>query len=182
MNRKQKEAFVQSLSERLSNAPFVMLADYRGLTVAESNALRRKLDEAGVDYRVVKNTLARLAVKGTAMEGMCEDLAGMTGWVISGEDPVAAAKAIRDVTKDLNFKKLDKFIVKGGFFEGESQSADAIVKVADLPSREELLVKLLQTLLAGPRQVMGVIQAPARDLLYLLKNYETKLSEQEPVA
>jgi large subunit ribosomal protein L10 len=109
------------------------------------------------------------------MEGVSQWLSGMTGWVISGDDPIATAKVVRDAIKDLN--KAEKFTIKGGFFEGEALDAAAIVKVADLPSREELLVSLLRTLQEGPRQVLGVLQAPARDLLFLLKNYENKLAD-----
>jgi large subunit ribosomal protein L10 len=175
MNKAQKAEFVADLESRLAEAPLVMLADYRGVTVAEIDAFRRTLEANGVQYEVIKNTLARLAVAETDMEGVSQWLTGMTGWVISGDDPIATAKTVRDAIKDLN--KADKFSIKGGFFEGEALDAAAIVKVADLPSREELLVTLLRTIQEGPRQVLGVLQAPARDLLYLLKNYETKLAD-----
>jgi large subunit ribosomal protein L10 len=111
------------------------------------------------------------------MEGLGEHLTGMSGWVLSGEDPVAAAKALRDATKEL--AKAKTFIVKGGYFDGQTLDPAGVAKVADLPSKEELLSLLLRTLQAGPRQVMGVIRGPARDLLYLLKNYEDKLASAE---
>ena len=176
MNRQQKEELVAELSERLAAAPLVMLADYRGVDVAEISALRNAMGDAGVEYRVAKNTLIKRAIAGTPMEPMGEHLAGMTGLVISGDDPIAAAKALRAATKDLN--KDNKFIVKGGFFEGEALDGEAVKKVADLPSREELLVMLLRTIQEGPRQLVSVIQAPGRDLVYLLNNYATKLEEQ----
>ena len=130
-------------------------------------------------YEVIKNTLARLAIKDTQHEALADHLTGMTGWIFSGEDPIAAAKAVREVTKELEFKKNERFSIKGGFFEGESLTADEIEKVADLPSKEELLSTLLRTIQEGPRQIMGVIQGPARDLLFVLKNYERKLAELE---
>jgi large subunit ribosomal protein L10 len=99
----------------------------------------------------------------------------MTGWIISGEDPVAAAKVIREVTQV--FKKSQKFVIKAGYFDGGTLDSDGVDKVADLPSKEQLLSSLLATIQEGPRSVLGVLQAPARDLLYLLKNYESKLSE-----
>jgi large subunit ribosomal protein L10 len=175
MNYADKQAYVEDLSARLKDTPLVMLADYRGVTVAEIDALRRTFEAQGIQYEVVKNTLGRRAIEGTDMEGMGQWLTDMTGWVISGEDPIATAKAVRDAIKDLN--KAEKFQIKGGFFDGEALGADAIKKVADLPSKEELLVTLLRTIQEGPRQILGVLQAPARDLLYLLKNYETKLAD-----
>lgn len=177
MNRAQKAEMVKEFAERLSNAPFVAVADYRGITVEQVDVLRRSLEKEGIEYRVIKNTLAKRAIAGTPMEGLGEHLTGMSGWVLSGEDPVAAAKALRDATKEL--AKAKTFIVKGGYFDGQTLDPAGVAKVADLPSKEELLSLLLRTLQAGPRQVMGVIRGPARDLLYLLKNYEDKLASAE---
>ena len=175
MNRTDKEAYVQELSARLQRTPFVAFADYRGVTVAEINAVRRRFEAAGMSYVVVKNALAEKAIAGTSMEAVSPMLTGMTGWVFSGEDPVAAAKLLRESLKD--FAKTDKFKIKGGYFDGEAWKGEEILKVADLPSREELLASLLATMQEAPRQVLGVIQGPARDLLYLLSNYATKLEE-----
>ena len=86
---------------------------------------------------------------------------------------MAAAKVLRDITKD--FKKAEKFIVWGGYFDGETLDAVSVDKVADLPGKEELFATLLATMQEAPRRVLGVIQGPARDLMYLLKNYEQKL-------
>jgi large subunit ribosomal protein L10 len=177
MNRTGKVELVQELTTRLEAAPFVALTDYRGVTVEEVNAFRRELESQGVEYRVIKNTLARRAIAETPLEGLGDHLSGMTGWILSGEDPVAAAKALREASKA--FKKSKKMVIKGGYFDGGLLDAAEVDKVADLPSKEELLSLLLRTLQEAPRQVMGVIRAPARDLLYLLKNYETKLQEAE---
>jgi large subunit ribosomal protein L10 len=177
MNRDQKVELVEQLSERLQSTPLVVLTDYRGVDVAEINQFRRSLEANGIEYRVIKNTLGRLAVEGTDLEGLASHMTGMTGWVLSGEDPIAAAKVLRDITKDLN--KNDKLLLKAGYFDGQTLDGAEVKKVADLPSREELLSLLLRTIQEGPRQVLGILQAPARDLLYLLKNYETKLEEAE---
>jgi large subunit ribosomal protein L10 len=174
MNRAQKAELVTELSERLKDAPFVAVADYRGVTVEQIDNFRRELEEKGVEYRVIKNTLAKRAIAGTEMEPLGDHLAGMTGWVISGEDPIAAAKVLRDATKDL--RKDETFVVKAGYFDGQTLDAAAVDKVADLPSKEELLSLLLRTMQEGPRRVMGVIRGPIRDMLYLLKNYEDKLT------
>lgn len=174
MNRAQKAELVQEFAERLHSAPFVAVADYRGVTVEQIDGIRRSLESQGIEYRVVKNTLAKRAIAGTPMEALGEHLQGMSGWVLSGEDPVAAAKALRDISKE--FKKEKVFIVKAGYFDGQTLDPAGVAKVADLPSKEELLSLLLRTLQAAPRNVMGVIRGPARDLLYLLKNYEDKLA------
>jgi large subunit ribosomal protein L10 len=175
MNREQKAEFVQTLAQRLSDAPLIMLADYRGVTVKEIDALRRDLEKSGLEYKVAKNTLVRRAVEGTDKEGLDQLLTGMTGMIISNDDPISSARTVRDLLK--NFKKLEKFNIKGGYFDGGIEDAEGIQKVADLPGRPELLGRMLGTIQAAPKQVLGVIQGPARDLLYVLRNYESKLSE-----
>ena len=175
MDREQKHALVEELTKTLGTAPLLAVADYRGVTVAEINLLRRNLEKAGIQYKVIKNSLAGLAVAGTDREGLTQHLTGMVGWIISSEDPINTAKVLRDVTKD--FKKTERFVIKAGYFDGEVIDASGVEKVADLPGREELLGTLLATLQQGPRNVLGVVQGPARDLMYLLKNYEQKLEE-----
>jgi large subunit ribosomal protein L10 len=179
MNRTQKEEHVADLRAKLTSAPFLAIADYRGVDVAEINQFRRALAAKGVEYVVIKNTLARRALEGTEVTGIAENLTGMTGWVISGEDPIDAAKTLKSIIKELKFEKNEKFILKGGFFDGEVMDGATIAKVAALPSKEELLSMLLRTIQEGPRQMVSVIQAPARDLVNLLKNYENKLAEAE---
>ena len=90
----------------------------------------------------------------------------MVGVIISGEDAIDAAKTIRSLTAEF---KGSTFVVKGGFFDGDVMNGEQMIKVADLPSKEELLTTLLRTIQEGPRQVLGVIQGPARDLVNLLK-------------
>ena len=175
MNPNNKSSLVESFSGRLNEVPLVVLADYRGVSVAEITAFRDTLRANGMKYEVIKNTLARRAIAGTPLEPLAEHLSGMTGWVISGEDPIRSAKTLRDATKE--FVKEEKFIIKGGFFDGEFLDAAAIGKVADLPSKEELYSMLLGLVEKGPKLVLGVLQAPSRDLVNLLKNYEAKLAE-----
>lgn len=171
----EKTSLVQGFSDRLNAVPLVVLADYRGVTVAEISEFRNALRENGMRYEVIKNSLARRAIAGTPLEGLSEHLSGMTGWVISGEDPILAAKTLRDATKA--FEKAEKFVIKGGYFDGDLLDAAGMAKVADLPSKEELFVMLLGLMQKGPRNVLGVLSAPGRDLVYLLKNYEAKLAE-----
>ncbi len=172
MNRTQKSDFVESFGKDASAAPLVVLADYRGASVESTNALRRTLEKSGVQWRVVKNSLAKRALAGTALEPLTEHFSGMTAVAISGDDPVGTAKILKDALDPKG-----NIHVKAGFFEGEVLDAAGVKAVASLPSREELLVMLLRTIQEPGRQVLGVLQAPARDLLYLLKNYESKLAE-----
>ena len=166
------------LKEKLDTAPLVILIDYERVNVEDINAIRRKFEEDGVDYLVAKNNLLKKAIEGTDKADLASLLNGMTGVVFSGEDGIGAAKLVRSITN--NRKKLPGFVVKGGFFDGTVLSSGVEVnKVADLPSKEELLTMLLRTVQEGPRQILGVIQGPARDLVNLIKNYEHKLSEAE---
>jgi len=175
MSREEKANVVDGLTTRLENAPFVALADYRGITVEEVNALRNKFREAGVHYEVIKNKLAKRAIAGSDKEALNDLLVGMTSWIISGEDPIAAAKVLKAETKGL--VKEEKFNIKGGFFDGEILDSKGVDNVAELPSKDELFAMLLGLLQKGPQQVLGVVQAPGRDLVNLLKNFESKLAE-----
>jgi large subunit ribosomal protein L10 len=172
MNRIQKEDLVTTLSEAIVGAPLVMLAAYEGSTVVETEALRNKLREDGLRLQVVKNTLMKRAIAETEVEILSAHLSGMTGVVISNDDPIASARAFRDALDPKGAIKLKVAFFEGGVYEGIAAAA-----IADLPGRDELLVSLLRTLQAGPRQVLSVMQGPARDLLYLLKNYEQKLAD-----
>jgi len=175
MSRNEKVSIVDGLSSRLETAPFIALADYRGISVAEVTDLRAKFKEAGVHYEVIKNKLAKRAIDGTDKEALAEMLSGMTTWIISGEDPIAAAKLLKAETQEL--VKDEKFAIKGGFFDGELLDSKGVTDVAELPSKDELFAMLLGLLQKGPQQVLGVVQAPARDLVTLLKNYEAKLAD-----
>ena len=172
MDREAKEQFVEEIRGRLLGAPLVILSDWRGSTVEEMNSLRRACEPLGVRFRVVKNTLCKRALTGTEMEPLAEHFKGNIGVFTTEEDPVALAKFYKEQKKENK-----NLICRMGFFEGELLDDKGVATVADLPSREELLVMLLRTIQEGPRQVLGVLQGPARDLLYLLKNYESKLEE-----
>ena len=173
MNRDQKTQFVEDLRGRLNDTPLVILTDYKGSTVAQMDALRRACEPVGAHFQVVKNTLAVRALEGTGMESLADHFSGPVGVVIAGEDAISVAKTFNAAAKTN-----EHLGIKVGFFEGDVLDATATKAVAELPSKEELQVKLLQTLLAGPRQVLSMLQAAPRDLLYLLKNYADKLESQ----
>ena len=173
MNRAQKAVFVEEIKARFEESALVILTDFKGSTVAETDALRRACEPVGVHFQVVKNTLCRRALEGTDKESLTKFFSGNIGVVFSGEDPVAAAKLFKE-----QIKQNEKLQVRAGFFEGDILDEAGVVAVASLPSREELLAKLLATILEGPRRVMRVVQAPGRDVVYLLNNYANKLEEE----
>jgi large subunit ribosomal protein L10 len=170
MNRAQKEVFVEDIRARFEGSPLVILAEFSGSSVSETDQLRRACEPAGARFQVVKNTLCRRALEGTEKEALTDHFRGSVGVLFAGEDAIACAKVFKDQAK--TNKNLQ---IKVGYFEGEVLDAAGVSAVAELPSREELLATVLATILEAPRRVMGVIKAPGRDLVYLLNNYATKL-------
>lgn len=173
MNREQKAAFVEEVRGQFSESPFVILTDFKGSSVADMDALRRACEPVGAQYRVVKNTLCRRAIDGLPAEGLSEHLVGNVGVLFAGDDAIGAAKVLKAALKDN--KALE---VKAGFFEGDVLDPAGVIAIASMPSREDMLVTLLRTIQEGPRQILGVIRGPARDLLYLLQNYANKLEDE----
>lgn len=154
----QKKAAVAELIEKLKAAQAGVLVDYRGLTVEEDTKLRAKLREAGVEYKVVKNTLTRFAIKEVGYEEMDEQLNGPTSLAISAEDPVAPAKVISDFAKTN-----ENLTIKAGFLDGKVISLDEIKTLANTPSKEVLIAKIMGSL-------NSPISALARTLQALIDN------------
>lgn len=169
MNKTSKEQVVSELAAKLKEAKASFLADYRGLTVEEVNDLRGKLREAGVEYRVVKNTLLKLATKGTDAAILEEHLLGPTAIAIAGDDPVAPAKILNDYAKTN-----DKFELKVGTLDGQLLTIDDIKALADLPSREVLLGKMLGSINAPVSNFVGVLAAVPRSLVQVLSAIQDK--------
>jgi large subunit ribosomal protein L10 len=168
MSRAQKEAEVKELNERFANDEMVVVTHYSGLTVKEISDLRAKLRAEGASFKVTKNKLAKLAVKGTKFENMTDLFTGPTG-IATSTDPVAAAKVAH------NFAKTNKkLIIVGGALGDKILSADEVDQLAKLPSLDELRSKLVGLLVAGPTKLVGVLQAPARDLVGVTKAYSEK--------
>lgn len=163
MNRTEKEQIVQELAGRLQETPAAFLADYRGINVEQATRLRRELTQAGVEYRVVKNNLLKLAAKDTPAEALQEFCAGPTAIALSGEDPVAPAKILSKFAKDI-----EKFDLKGGVLSGKLLSVADINALADLPSREELLAKALSSMNAPVSNFVGTMAAIPRSLVQVL--------------
>lgn len=165
VDRSQKENLVEALREGLSEAGLVIVAQQTGLTVAEVSDLRRKMREAGASYKVTKNTLARLAVKGTANEGIYDLLKGPTALAYSN-NPVAAAKV------SIKFSNgNEKFKVVGGVLEGKLLSGKDIETLSKLPSLEELRATLIGMIATPATRIAGVTQAPAAQLARVFSAY-----------
>ena len=154
-----KKAQVAEVVEALNNAATGVLVDYRGLTVEEDTKLRKELREAGVHYEVVKNTLLKIAIKGTDLEDMSSELQGTTAIAIAGnEDPLAAARVLHKFSEDSK----DKFAIKTGYMDGKVLSIDEIKTLATLPNREGLLSMLLSALtgnLSGLARALDAVRA-----------------------
>lgn len=150
----EKKAQVAALKEKFETAVAGVVVDYKGTSVADDTNLRKELREAGVDYVVAKNTLIRLAIEGTALAGMDEQLNGTTAVATSKEDYVAAAKILSKFADSH-----DNFKIKAGFLDGELISLDKVDSLAKLPSKEQLLCTVLFAFQAPMASFARAIQA-----------------------
>ncbi|HHY92587.1 MAG TPA: 50S ribosomal protein L10 [Firmicutes bacterium] len=164
MARPEKEATVAELKEKLSRAQSVILTNYRGLTVAEMTELRKKLREAGLEYKVAKNTLTSIAARDFVGEELDRLLPGPTGLAFSYTDPVAPAKILGEFAKA--HKALE---IKGGILQNKVIDADGVKALADLPPREVLIAQLLGVLQGPIRGLVTVLSGPQRNLVYALE-------------
>jgi large subunit ribosomal protein L10 len=137
VGREEKATTIAELREQLGDARGAVLTDFRGLSVAEITELRTLLRKSAVEYRVVKNTLAKLAVKDTGLAGLASYLEGPTAIAVSRTDPVAASKAVTAWAKGRQ-----AFSIKGGVVEGRIVGPAEVASLADLPSREVLLGRM----------------------------------------
>jgi len=147
-----KQPIVNEISDRIKDAKSVVIVDHRGLTVAEDTQLRKSLREAGVTYKVYKNTMMNFAFKGTDCEGLSEYLEGPSAIAISTEDSTAPARVLVKFAKGAPALE-----IKGGVVDGTVYDSKGIAQIASVPSREELLGKLL-----------GSIQSPIANFARVL--------------
>lgn len=147
-----KQPIVNEISERIKDAKSVVIVDHRGLTVAEDTALRKSLREAGITYKVYKNTMMNFAFKGTDCEGLSEYLEGPSAIAISTEDATAPARVLVKFAKGAPALE-----IKGGVVDGTVYDNKGIAQIASVPSKEELLGKLL-----------GSIQSPIANMARVL--------------
>jgi large subunit ribosomal protein L10 len=148
----QKQEMVTALAAQLARSPTVYVTDFTGLDVARITALRRRLRAAGVEYVVVKNTLARRALGDAQRAGLEAHLAGPTGLVLAGADPVGAAKVLADFAKEF-----EKPAIKVGLVDGKAVTAEQVKRLAALPSKVELLGQLAGALHAPLASLAGAL-------------------------
>ena len=152
MSKTERQATVESLTELLKGSPNVFVTDFSGLNVLRMTELRRRLRGAGVDYVVVKNTLAQRAFAANGVHALDEHLAGPTGLVLSGTDAMAGAKVLTAFAREF-----EKPAIKIGLVDGRPVTPDQVKRLADLPPREVLLAQLAGYIQAPMAQFAGVM-------------------------
>ncbi|MFH1136275.1 MAG: 50S ribosomal protein L10 [Pseudomonadota bacterium] len=163
MKRQKKEDVVAQLSKVLDEAQAVFVADFKGLSVGKMSELRRKIGQAGGEFQVAKNTLAKIAAKGTDAECISGLLHGNNGLGTTIKEPAAFAKALVEFAKTN-----DKFVIKGGGLGGRLLDFNQVKAMADLPPREVLLAMMLGAMNAVPGGFVRVLAAVPQKLVYAL--------------
>ncbi|MFN6963483.1 MAG: 50S ribosomal protein L10 [Pyrinomonadaceae bacterium] len=171
--RETKQKDLVALTESLQKAKSAMVVSFSGLTVAKDQEFRNRLREAGAKYQVVKNTLARIAVKETPFEQATESFKGVTAIAWTENDPVVLSKAISKFMKD----NADIYTFKSGVVDGKLVDLKQVESIASLPSKEELISKLLYVLNAQAQRIVTVINAVPRDLAIVIKQIGEKAPE-----
>lgn len=173
MNLQEKEQLVGEVTESFSGAAAAFLVDYRGCSCSALTSLRKELRPSGAKFSIVKNTLLKRAVEGTDAAGLESVLTGPTAVVWTSEDPVTPAKVVAKFAKSQ-----ETFSVKGAVVEGKVVEASAVAELAELPSRDELLAKLLSVINAPATQLLRTINEPAAQLARLLGAWEKELEKK----
>lgn len=159
----EKAASINEIRERLGRAKTLVIAEYRGLNVKEVTELRAKTRAAGVELKVLKNTLTARAAVEVNINGLEKYLEGPNGFAFGYEDPVSAAKVLSEYAKTH-----DKLVIKGGVLEGKVIDANAVKYLADLPSREVLLSQMLRGMQGPISGLVNVLQGTIRNVVYAL--------------
>ena len=154
--KKEKQLIVDEIREKLGKAKSAVVIDYIGVTVAQADAMRKRLRDADVDYTVYKNTLARRAVAGTEFESLTQALEGPSAFAISYDDATAPARTLNEIIKE--FKKME---FKAGVIEGTYYDAEGVRTIATIPTREELIAKFMGSIQSPVSKLVRTFQAVA---------------------
>lgn len=174
MNREEKAAIISELNESFNNAKFSVVADYRGLTVAQMQKIRIELRNCNSELRVAKNTLLKRAVTETESEILSDDFTGTTAVIMAYDDPVAPAKALADFAKDH-----EKFILRSAVLEGEKLGLEELLALSKLPSKEVLLGQLLSVLNGVPTGFVRVLAGVPQNFVYGLQALKDQKEQAE---
>lgn len=169
MIRSEKEAQVAELREKFQDAPAAILTEYRGITVAQSNELRRELEKEGATFRVVKNSLARRAVEDTEFAVLDEQFSGPVAVAFTGQDPAATAKVVAKFAKEF-----DPLMVKAGALGGKLLSDAEVDALSKLPSIDELRGQLLSVMVGPARGLVTVLSGVPRSFVQALNAIQEK--------
>jgi len=159
-----KAESIEALKERLGSAKTAVLTEYRGLTVQQISDLRKQLKGAAAEYKVVKNRLARLAVKDSPLDALGPHLKGPTGLAFTKQDPVAVAKALQTFVRTN-----PQLQIKLGLVEGKVLQPADLKALADLPSKEQIRSQIVGAVQGPMAQLVSLLQAPLRELVYVLE-------------
>ncbi len=159
---------VELYKELLEKSKGLFIVDYKGVTVEEINAIRRKLDECNSKYKVIKNSLFKIAAKDTEFEAVTENLVGTNGVIFIEEDPVAVAKTLNSILKDYS-----SFEYKTGILEGKIVEEASLKALAQLPPKEVLQAQLLALFVAPATNMVNLLAATPRNFLNLLNAYKS---------
>jgi len=169
-SRETKQRDLEALTSSLQTSTSALVVSFNNLTVAKDIEFRNRIREAGAKYQVVKNTLARIAVKGTDFEQATESFKGVTAIAWTDGDPVVLSKAVSKFMKD----NADHYTFKSGVVDGKLVDLQQLTTIASLPSKEELISKLLFVLNAQAQRIVTVINAVPRDLAVVIKQIGEK--------
>jgi large subunit ribosomal protein L10 len=170
MDRREKETEINELKELLGKATTAVVAEYKGLTVAEISALRKELREVAGEYRVAKNTLIELAIEGSPYLSLKDILTGQNGLAIGYGDAIGLARIVTRYAKENQ-----KFVVKGGVADGQFLAAAGVEALSLLPSREALRAQLLGVLSRPASQLVSTLAAPGSQLARVLDARKAQL-------
>jgi large subunit ribosomal protein L10 len=172
VNRAEKEEWVEKFREDFQKAQSIILTNHSGIGVNTVNELRSEFRANGVHYHVVKNTLARMAVEGTDVEDLQEEFRYPTAVAYSFDDAVMPAKIARDFAEEH-----EEYSVKAGFLNGSVIDVDTVSNLAEMPSKDEIRVKLLNLFQSAPTKFVQLLDTPGRDFLGVLQSRKDDIDE-----